>query len=876
MDSFDKKIILANNIKNARRIILKENLDNKKILNYEILTPSMLVEKYLILNKIDKRLISDKESSYILFNLIKKDNNKIYGFSDNIFTVKAIRKLLEIINDFRLSNINDFKYILNANYNKLLEDYKKELDSSNLIDYIFGLNEIKNIKIDAKLYYINDFNISKLEENIFKNIFNEIEEYIPKKRNNKINSSYKCYGIYSEIINALNIIEENKYSINDCEIIYTSDIYENFIRGILDSRKVKYSISNAHAKSTNLVSFMLDILNYVKEDYKYELLEEALKNKGINNIYLNEFYKTLNFPKVTVGFSRERTYELIDSIKNEENKINIINFLNDLLESVSLDDFNYSSFLNFSFKYIDAIGEKQALSAKLNNLKYLIDKSNNKIEDTIDELSQIRYTESDENSLQIGLLTKSFSLKKNLFIIGLSQLYISGENTENPFILDIDEYSNYLGNCKYLHILKNMKDEKIESVNYYIDYSVSNNIFISYPFYNKIDLRPSAPSALLINLNNGMPITKINTYDIKTNGIIINEFKIEDVNEIKDLYDNGKIGDLIDQKNHIDTINNTNNIKIVKENEYDFSMSPSAILKLLNCPFDYYYRYIKKLPDVNYPSLDVHKSLEANTKGTFFHKILEEYAKMAFKVDNFKDEFDSNIFDMAFSIARALAKSMSPALVDYIFLKESDEVKEYAEKYIKTVIKDLSNTGYRTLDTEYSIENENNYYLSSGKKIKFIGNIDRIDGYIKDDILHIRLIDYKTGNLKKKEEIDYVQHIIYSYSIINNKNLFNLNYKNIEIDSFSYVYPFSDNQSITYTYDEIKERTETLFNNLDKLIISFLKNDDYINIYNEYFDLNYEETKVNKFTKTICRYCQYTNLCFKKLKEGTEWVTKKN
>ena len=76
-------------------------------------------------------------------------------------------------------------------------------------------------------------------------------------------------------------------------------------------------------------------------------------------------------------------------------------------------------------------------------------------------------------------------------------------------------------------------------------------------------------------------------------------------------------------------------------------MSPSAIMKLLNCPFDYYYRYIKRLPDINYPSLNVHKSLEANTKGTFFHKIMEEYAKRAFKIDNFKNKFDDDVFSLA-------------------------------------------------------------------------------------------------------------------------------------------------------------------------------------------------------------------------------------
>jgi len=104
----DKKLIIANSISNARKYVLQQALNGNPLFNYEINTPYMLVSSFIAGKN---RLISDKETSYILFNLIKNSSDN-YNIKTNINTIGAVNKLLEIINDFRLEDISDFKYVL--------------------------------------------------------------------------------------------------------------------------------------------------------------------------------------------------------------------------------------------------------------------------------------------------------------------------------------------------------------------------------------------------------------------------------------------------------------------------------------------------------------------------------------------------------------------------------------------------------------------------------------------------------------------------------------------------------------------------------------------------------------------------------------------
>ena len=840
--NLDKKIFLCNNILNGRRYIQSLNLNNEIILNYEVLTLRMLI----VNNILDYRLIDDNEAAYILFNLIKKNKYK----SKDINTIGAVKKLLIVLNDYRMNESNDYSAIYEMDYDKLLNDYYNELEKNHLLDYICGLYKLNEYKFNSKLYLLNDLELTKLENKIIHNIFNDINNINPIKSNNNYCGFYNCYGIYNEILNVLDIIDEKKLPINNCSILYTNDIYENFIRAELDNRNIKYSMSSAHAKSTNIISFILDVLDYFKNNFRYDYLERILKNKGLNTIYLDEFYSTFYFPEIIVGETRERTKLLIESIKNDQNKQNLYEFLNDLIDIYD-NQIDYDKLIDFSFKYINSKLEIMSLQTKIRHIKYILNYDNS-IDTIIDELSNLKYSESDtQDGLVISKINKLISLRKHLFIIGLSQNYMNTISTENPFIIDVNKYDNTLGNDKTLHLMKNLKLNIEDNLNYCLNNS-NVDIYMSYSSYNKIDFRPSAPSIYFLNKyneykNDDNKIIKINRYDIFNNNIKFNEFDINiDENELEiDDYNNGNITlDIESNNKHIDENIDEVIIKKDEKQKRPLSLSPSALSSLISCPYKYYYQYLKKINDVSYPKLNEYEWLEANNKGTFFHRIMELYVNKEF-IDNKNYYFNQKIYDECFKKALDEITNINLIKNKTVYKNEIDDMKKLTISCINDLIVELNENRYQILACEYDLKKLNVLY----KNIILSGVVDRIDGYLDNQTLHLRIIDYKTGKYHTKDKNTYLQHIFYPYIILNsNQKLFDFDYEKIIIDSFVYFYPFASKSNI-YMDEEIKLKDE--FERIDEIIIPYLNNEKYLENMKKYED------------DISCDYCNYHDICFK-------------
>ena len=871
MNTFKGKMIISNNLINGNRFITKKTLEEGFVINYDVTTPTMLIGSLMHINI---RMISNKEASYILYNLIKK---KDYGLKNNVLTVGAASKLLEVINDYRLSDNFTFSNILKGQYDELLKDYKDYLVRNSLIDYIYGLDYVisNNRRLPMKAYLLDDLTLSKKEEEVISFIFNGDIEYITNKKNDyKITGAYSCYGIYNEILNVLDIIEKNNYALSDCEIVYTSNIYENLIRGLFDARKINYSISNAHASSTNLISFMIDIIYYYASDYKYELLEDILKNKGLDNAYIKEFYRTLAYPDVIIGFGRDRTQEYIDSISEDHSKDNIREFLIDLISCFNGETFYYEKFLDFCFKYIKS-DEKQLLKGQLDLLTHIFDKvEENLFNVMIDELSSIGYSEADDNSILVSPVSMRFSLKPNLFIIGLSQNYITGSDIENPFILDVDKYDEELNRKKYLHLLKYTRSNIVDSLNYCLDYSTSNNIYLSYAYYNKIDLRPSAQSVFLMNLLKKSKIKAdvVNKYDIMKNNIKIGDFVIDgnNVSIEENDYSNGRSKEYVDGFKHLDREAETN-VESIEVMETKKTISPSAIQTLLNCPYGYYYEKILKLPNPSYPSLNEHEWLDVNARGTFFHRVLQLYAEEEWMGNTIKEKIDEDVFNSCFNKALDETNYANPIKSITIYEIEKNEIMAICRDYIEQSISDFSGN-YRVLGCEYDLSKTKYVYSKCGVSISFNGFIDRVDGYVINDVLHLRLVDYKTGKYKDKATSKYIQHVIYSICLKDGeKNLFGKTYKDVVIDEFIYDYVFDGKENV-YSFEEIEKDKIEIFSALDNLVIPYYNDEDYIMKFDEYFDSKMTVLEAKEREKTICDYCSYKKLCIKRLKEGKEWT----
>ena len=869
IDKLSKKYILAGNILNARKYVISEAYNGNPSYNYQEHNTTSLISTLI---GDDKRMVSNKESAFIIYNLIKNNYDKyVKGkyldiYKRDTFTIKAVSKLLEVINDYRLSLSNKSDELFDIEYESLINDYKKYLDKNNLIDYIFALDLIRDKKDNTKLLVLDDLDLSPKEEEIFKNVFTSIEYVHPTKGKSNIIDSYPCYGIYNEILNVLDVIKKNNYPINDCEILYTSSSYENLLRATLDSFNIKYSITGAHAKALNIISFMLDVLDYIKNDYQYEALEGILTNSGLENIYLHEFYKTLDTRKTnfTVGYGYNRTKKLVDKLEGEAKVINIRSFLSDLLACNDYYNFDFKAFRLFTYKYLNNGKELLSIKNKIDNLEYIINLADNKVDTLIEELSSLKYTENVSNTLQLSMLSKTFSLKKYLFIIGLSQSYVVGADTENPFILDINKYKEILGNHKYLHILDNLKYINTDALDYYINYS-NSNIYLSYSYFDKIEFKPSSPSIYYLNKHGNVFDEKknngVNLYDIDKSNIIFGDAKIEgsDV-EFDHNYDNGEIDELIDSVPHLDNEGEV----VVRKNYYDdhdYHLSPSALQVLIACPYWYYYDKICHLPNPSYPSLDVSGWLDPNAKGTFFHEVLELYGKKT----GFKGKLDKDIFDEVFDEALNNAKALNPIKNRDIAEVDIKAVRRSALRKAREIISDYQENNYSLIGCEYDLSLTGYKY----KNIAFNGSIDRVDGRVVGDTLHVRVVDYKTGSYKKKEDSHYLQHVIYSKCVENSATKFEgFKYDKVVVDEFIYDYVFA-NKINRYDRVEIEDESNKTFDKVDKILTNYIKNNKCYIDFDTYFDEEREEAGKNQ--KTICGYCNYKKLCIKRLEKGVEF-----
>lgn len=883
MKLLEKKILLGSNLNNLRRFITDYNLHHEAIVNYDLLTPTMLVQEridnYNNTNNKCIRLISNKESAFIIYDLIKENK---YGLDKLSLSVDSVLKLLELINDCRLNEVDSYNGIYEADYNLLVRDYESKLNELGLVDYIYALKSLFNEKSELSIYVLNDLELGELEKRIINNFFKEVMPISPTEQEVSICGVYDTYGVYNELLNVIDIISTNKLALNDCEVVYTNDIYENLARGLFDSLEIKYRFSNVHARSTNLVSLILDIIDYINSDYKYELLEKVLKNQSLDQVYLDEYYKTFYFPDVIVGFGKDRTKVLLEDIwKKEEKarehkcetgeqiydgsktKIHLYQFLTELLDAFE-SGFDFEKFITFIKKYCLAKNEKIALIDKIDNLKYLLNYTDDKLQLLADELSSMRYIEPDStDGLLISKISKSFSLRPNLFIIGLNQTYLDSYDSESPFIIDVNKYKGLFNNNNNIHILECLKRNVTDALDYYKKYS-SSNIYLSYNSYNKIDMRDSAKSVYLINLTDIKPTHK-NLYDVYQNDIVIRKRDLPKSTITNHEYDNGSIASEID---HLDTDLLEDSLIVEKKDDDRLKLSPTSATNLISCPLSYYYKEIAKIQDVKHQNLDVHNWLEANEMGTFFHKILEVYAKKALTKDNFKGFVEEDKFDYAFKEALKETENKNATRNDYIKSKDIEKVKDNAHKYIEIVTEEFNDSPYRVLAVELNLTKYNVTYPKNDRLL-FSGMIDRLDGYIKDRVLHLRFVDYKTGKYKAKEDNTYIQHFLYPYVIANYKGkLFDLDYDEVKIDSFIYAYPF-ENKSNCYYASEIigGEKYDEVFANIDSYIVPYLNNEVglFEKMYNQ-AEKNYLECEEKD---DLCKYCTYKDICKLRLIYGS-------
>ena len=842
LNTLTKKVIICNDYNFARRQIIKLNLEDIDIINYSVKKINDLLKE-----EINDRFITNKEASLIIYHLIQTNG---YGFNQQLMSEGASLKLLEVLNDFRLLLNPTFLGLKEASYFELINDFEQYLKMNHLTDYYLALKDFKtNNYLNIECFILDDLILAPLEEKVLKETFKKINYLNNKATDFKIKGLYNCYGIYNEIMNVLKIIEEEKLNTADCTILVPNNDYENLLIAEFDSNKIPYSYSSYHLRCSDVITFLIDVMDYLESDYQFSYLEKVINNPTLNDALVSEFYQTFSERIDQVGFGKERTNKFNDALKlkNENNikkekdapYLNLTKFIDDLL-FLDVSPFDINQLATFSFTYLKNQDQnfKEFLMQSFNKINnyYKLSKAPNTL--LREELEKLVLNNVSDNKLSIERINYSFTNKNHLFVLGMTQLNLSGALIENSFIEDVELFKGALKDNPKCHIAELRKNDIIKKLDYYLRHSRSN-IYLSTYDFNKITLRPSSLSVYLLKLKNefNLAFEDVNLYPIINNKVIAFN-KIPTFEEAK-----------------------------IKKEELDYNLyiSPSAIQTLASCVYHFYYQNFLNLPNVQYPTLSEVSWLDVNAKGTFFHEILEHYATAALKAENFQKELNLDIFEEAFNEAHMNALKANVIKSEAIYHQDLKEIKAKALDYTKKIIKKDFKGPYFVLATEFNLRGLNYFIQGKTKKIGLSGIVDRIDGAIIDGVLHLRVVDYKTGRYKDRQESVYLQHIYYPYVLEHtNELLFGLTYDKVIIDEFIYDYPFS-NKKNAYNNSEIKEeyaRLEELFN----LVLNYYEQNPHIYQMLEDFQAEIDA----KRKKDVCEYCTYQNICYRKLVELDE------
>ena len=200
------------------------------------------------------------------------------------------------------------------------------------------------------------------------------------------------------------------------------------------------------------------------------------------------------------------------------------------------------------------------------------------------------------------------------------------------------------------------------------------------------------------------------------------------------------------------------------------SLSPSQIEAFHTCSFYYFMKYglrAAKNKTAVFNSTDT---------GNFIHYILEKSIRELNK-NKFSDE--KSISDTVKHYTQEYIDNVVGGLEDKTarFKHLLGRMSEGAEYITCDVANELKNSEFTPLDFELKFANQSNmispYTVQTEYGIvKVGGKADRVDGYLKDDELYIRVSDYKTGN-KHFELSDIknglnLQMLIYLFAISKN------------------------------------------------------------------------------------------------------------
>lgn len=269
----------------------------------------------------------------------------------------------------------------------------------------------------------------------------------------------------------------------------------------------------------------------------------------------------------------------------------------------------------------------------------------------------------------------------------------------------------------------------------------------------------------------------------------------------------------------------TENAKPQKDNI--LYLSQSKISSYLRCPFSYACKYemkIKQRPSGEMSLPDI---------GIIIHAILQQYFSAIYSHTNDYNTADSReklLHNIITSIKTELEKNVGTAEVrnEYLFIRIERQVRVFIEK----LEEEITESGFTPFLFEQKIGRSGirpmEFVSSDGVRIIIEGVADRIDIRENESNIMIRVLDYKTGDkkfsMKDLENGTEIQLLIYVFSLLNARNLYEFN-KPLSFGGAVYV---SNNLSTVNVSREV-DSEKVIDAAKDKIVFSGILPDLYSN-----------------------------------------------
>ena len=628
----------------------------------------------------------------------------------------------------------------------------------------------------------------------------------------------KAYGLFNEVSHVADEIENGTTPYGNIAVYYMHEDYVNMLRMIFERRGIPVTFSSGiKCTTTNIIQFMLSVLDFYEHDFDYGMFMKIAYNP-ISKTKADDEDKRISFSycyryATSIGWGKERYAQYLnrqkealaaatdeDEKKKIKSRLTYAEFMNDIVNISNEEKVGdmYSKLVEFTLETAYKNPEKKLVS---NSLRDQIDFFNSfpnamELKDSCnlirDCLQSMKYSESEDTAKVNAVLFSDFEVveRSKVFFLGLSAKYVSASSAESPVLSDKELESCIDTDKGYVKLAKNSnKDRKEYMENTLRTVSKGTEVTFSYPKFDTVELRDRSCSVFYLDhKGDSEELTAI--YDVPDRIVTWDDQKQEEYeNELTKTVREEAAKKEAEKNAADDASSTTAEVKLP-------SYSSTALHELLSCPYSFYYHY-KCFAKIDSPKQRVgYQWLAANERGTLFHLACEVYLDKYFphKQSDNVPLFDKAMFDECFNAAVDETKKEVAYPDIKIFESEKNEnyvlTKNYMSKLLSLWKKeadegepwinianeaefedvryhDIGEIVLVTDDSEDAEKKENVEYT-----IYFKGSIDRLDGYVDNDgILHLRIVDYKTGKKDEfeKEVNNYlkIQHYVYLYGAYN-------------------------------------------------------------------------------------------------------------